>query len=128
MILGIGVDLVEVARIEQSIARHGDKFVQRIFTTGEIAYCSRMKSPGPNYAVRFAAKEALAKAFGTGIGDSIGWLDIDVQRKRSGEPFIVLLGEGANLATRRGVAEIFLSLSHTATCAVAQVVLTGGEA
>jgi holo-[acyl-carrier protein] synthase len=83
MILGIGVDLVEVERIEQSIARHGERFLQRVFTDSEIAYCSPMKGPGPHYAARFAAKEALAKAFGTGISTELGWLDIEVRRKAS---------------------------------------------
>ena len=85
MILGIGVDLVEVERIDQSIERHGAHFLQRVFTEREIAYCSKMRTPGPHYAARFAAKEAVSKAFGTGIGASVGWLDIEVARKPSGE-------------------------------------------
>jgi len=127
-ILGIGVDLVEVARLEQSISRQGERFLQRVFTANEIAYCSAMKSPGPNYAARFAAKEAVAKAFGTGLGAQLSFQDIEVRRKASGEPYVVLHGEGAKLARRRGVRQILLSLSHTASYAVAQVVINGSEA
>ncbi len=123
MILGIGVDIVEVARIEQSIARHGERFLHRVFTEDEIAYCSKMKSPGPNYAARFAAKEAVSKAFGVGIGAQLGWLEIEVCRGENGAPFIVLHRHGAKFARSHGAGEIHLSLSHTATCAVAQVVI-----
>jgi holo-[acyl-carrier protein] synthase len=80
-VLGIGVDLVEVARLEQSISRQGERFLRRVFTANEIAYCSAMKSPGPNYAARFAAKEAVAKAFGTGLGAQLSFQDIEVRRK-----------------------------------------------
>ena len=125
MILGIGVDLVEVARIEQSIARHGEAFLHRVFTADEIAYCAKMKSPAPHYAARFAAKEAVSKAFGTGIGAQLGWRDIEVRRDESGKPSIVLHGGGADFAKARGARTIHLSLSHTAACAVAQVVIEG---
>ena len=125
MILGIGVDLVEVARIEQSIARHEDAFLQRVFTADEIAYCAKMNSPAPHYAARFAAKEAVSKAFGTGIGADIGLLDIEVRRDESGKPSIVLHGGGGDFAKARGVRAIHLSLSHTAAHAVAQVVIEG---
>jgi holo-[acyl-carrier protein] synthase len=125
MIVGIGVDLVEVVRIEQAIERNGDRFLNRVFTADEIAYCSKMKSPGPNYAARFAAKEAVSKAFGVGIGAQLGWLEIEVRRKESGEPFIVLLRDGADFASLRGARAIHLSLSHTATYAVAHVVVEG---
>ena len=86
-----------------------------------------MKSPGPNYAARFAAKEAVSKAFGTGIGAQLGWLDIEVRRDDGGKPSIVLHGSGADFASARGAREIHLSLSHTATHAVAQVVIESAE-
>ena len=123
MILGIGVDIVEVARIEESIARHGEHFLRRVFTEEEIAYCSKMKTPGPNYAARFAAKEAVSKAFGVGIGAELGWLEIEICRQENGAPFIALHGQAADFARLRGAGEIHLSLSHTAACAVAQVVI-----
>ena len=126
-VLGIGIDLVEVTRLEQSISRQGERFLRRVFTANEIAYCGAMKSPGPNYAARFAAKEAVAKAFGTGLGAQLSFQDIEVQRKASGEPYVVLHGEGAKLARQRGVRQILLSLSHTARYAVAQVVISGTE-
>lgn len=126
-LLGIGVDLVEVARINQSLERLGEKFLERVFTPDEIAYCAAMKAPGPFYAARFAAKEAVSKAFGCGIGEQVGWLEIEVRRRESGEPFVVLHGAGAELARRRGVDEIRLSLSHTDHYAVAQVVITGAQ-
>ena len=127
MILGIGVDLVEVARIEQAIERHGDAFLHRIFTADEFAWCSKMKSPSPHFAARFAAKEAVSKAFGTGIGAQLGWLDIEVLRDDTGKPSVVLHGSGAIFAESRGVQAIHLSLSHTATFAVAQVVVEGDD-
>jgi holo-[acyl-carrier protein] synthase len=126
-VLGIGIDLVEVARLEQSITRQGERFLRRVFTVDEIAYCSAMKSSGPNYAARFAAKEAVAKAFGTGLGAQLSFQDIEVRRKASGEPYVVLHGEGAKLARRRRVRQIVLSLSHTARYAVAQVLISGTD-
>jgi holo-[acyl-carrier protein] synthase len=126
-IVGIGVDIVETARIEASIARHGDHFLRRVFTDTERQYCERMKSPAPNYAARFAAKEAVSKAFGTGISAGVGWLEIEVRRKASGEPFIVLHGGAAEMAQRLGIKQIMLSLSHTDHYGVANVVAVGPE-
>ena len=121
-ILGLGVDLVEVARLEQSIARHGERFLQRVFTEGEIAYCAGMKQAAPFYAARFAAKEAVAKALGTGIGAACGWLEIEVRRKASGEPFVVLHGAAAATAQRLGIASVLLSLSHAEHYAIAHAI------
>ena len=123
MILGIGVDLVEVERIDQSIARHGAHFLQRVFTEREIAYCSKMRTPGPHYAARFAVKEAVSKAFGTGIGAKLGFVEIEVCREESGSPFVLLHGTAVEFARERRAGKIHVSLSHTATCAVAQVVI-----
>ena len=94
-IIGTGIDIVESARLAESIQRHGERFLARVFTEGERQYCAAMKKPETFYAARFAAKEAVSKAFGTGIGAQLGWLDIEVRRKASGEPFVVLSGEGA---------------------------------
>ena len=126
-IAGLGIDLVEVARLEQSIARHGERFLQRVFTDAEIAYCAAMKSATPFYAARFAAKEAVSKALGTGIGAACGWLDIEVRRKASGEPFIVLHGAAEETARRLGIAAVLISLSHTENYATAQAIAVGGE-
>lgn len=125
-VLGTGIDIVESARIAESIKRHGERFLVRIFTEGERQDRAAMKKPETFYAARFAAKEAVSKSFGTGIGAQLGWLDIDVRRKASGEPFVVLSGEGAATARRLGVVEIRLSLSHSDHYAVAHA-LTLGE-
>ena len=127
-VLGIGVDLVENARIEHSIERFGDRFLQRVFTAGEIEYSQSMKYPARHLAARFAAKEAVSKAFGTGIGKVMGWKDIDVRRRESGEPFVVLEGGAKKLAEERNVSKVSITLSHTEHHAMAMVVVEGGLA
>lgn len=122
-VLGIGVDLVECARIQHSIDRFGDKFLHRVFTDGEIAYSMSMKFPARHLAARFAGKEAFSKAFGTGIGKAMGWRDIDIQKKPSGEPFVVLSGHAKELADRRAVRAVWITLSHTDDHAMAQIVI-----
>src|ERR671930_2711462 len=102
-IVGIGVDLVEVARVQHSLERFGQRFLQRVFTEGEIEYSMSMKFPARHLAARFAAKEAVSKAFGTGIGKAMGWRDIDIQKRPSGEPFLVFSGPAKELTIRRGV-------------------------
>ena len=124
-VLGIGVDLVECARIQRSIERFGDRFLHRVFTDGEIEYSMSMKFPARHLAARFAAKEAVSKAFGTGIGKAMGWRDIDVRKKESGEPFLVFSGPAKELAARRGVTSALITLSHTEHHAMASVVLEG---
>jgi holo-[acyl-carrier protein] synthase len=122
-VLGIGVDVVECSRIQHSIDRFGDRFLRRVFTEGEIAYSMSMKYPARHLAARFAAKEAVSKAFGTGIGKSMGWRDIDVQKKPNGEPFLVFSGPANDLAKSRCVANALITLSHTDQLAVAYIVL-----
>ena len=122
-VLGIGVDLVECARIQHSLDRFGDRFLHRVFTDGEIAYAQSMKFPARHLAARFAAKEALSKAFGTGIGKAMAWKDIDVHKKPSGEPFVVLEGGAKDLASNRGVTKVLITLSHTDNHAMAMIVL-----
>lgn len=124
-VLGIGVDLVECARIEHSLERFGERFLHRVFTDGEIAYSNAMKFPARHLAARFAAKEAVSKAFGTGIGKAMGWRDIDVQKRESGEPFLVLTGGAEDLAKKRGVCSTLITLSHTDHHAMAMIVLEG---
>ena len=126
-VLGIGVDLVENARIEHSLERFGERFLQRVFTAGEIEYSQSMKYAARHLAARFAAKEAVSKAFGTGIGKSMGWKDIDVRRKESGEPYLVLEGGAKKLAEERTVSKIFITLSHTEHHAMAVIVLEGSN-
>jgi holo-[acyl-carrier protein] synthase len=124
-VLGVGVDLVECVRIQHSIDRFGDRFLNRVFTEGEIEYSMSMKFPARHLAARFAAKEAVSKAFGTGIGKAMGWRNIDIRKKPSGEPFLVFSGPAQELATQCGVISAFVTLSHTEHHAVAYVVLEG---
>ena len=124
-VLGVGVDLVECARIQHSIDRFGDRFLHRVFTDGEIQYSMSMKFPPRHLAARFAAKEAVSKAFGTGIGKAMGWRDIDVRKKPSGEPFLVFSGPAQELAVKRGVASALITLSHSEHHAIACIVLEG---
>jgi holo-[acyl-carrier protein] synthase len=123
MILGTGIDLIEVARVEASFAKFGERFARRILHPDELAYCLAHKNPGPFLAARFAAKEAVSKAFGTGIGAALGWHDIEVRKKPSGEPFVVLHGDGLKLLAERGGRVLHLSLSHTAAHATALAIL-----
>src|SRR3954469_21771791 len=113
MILGLGIDIIEVVRIESSYAKFGERFLDRILHPNEIRYCLSHKAPGPFLAARFAAKEAISKAFGTGIGAQLGWHDMEVGRKSSGEPFVILHGGGQKLLAARGARAVLISLSHT---------------
>ena len=123
MILGLGIDIIEVARIEASYKRFGERFLNRILLPDEIAYCLSYKAPGPFLAARFAAKEAISKAFGTGIGAQLGWQDMEVRRKESGEPFVILHGGGEKLLKARGGRTVRISLSHTQVHATAVAIL-----
>ena len=123
MILGIGIDIIEVARIQASHERFGDRFLNRILHAGEIAYCLSHKLPAPFLAARFAAKEAISKAFGTGIGAQLSWHDMEVARRDSGEPYVILHGRGQALLQQRGGRIVLLSLSHTQQHATAVALL-----
>lgn len=125
MILGTGIDIIEVARIGQSFEKFGERFLKRILRPDEIAYCLAHKFPAPHLAARFAAKEAISKAFGTGIGAQLGWQDIEVGRRDSGEPFVMLHDGGQKLLAARGAKGVHLSLSHTENYAAAMAILEG---
>ena len=125
MILGTGIDIIEVARIASSYEKFGERFVNRILLPDEIAYCLTHKNPAPFIAARFAAKEAISKAFGTGIGASLSWQDMEICRKDSGEPFVILHGKGEKLFESRGAKQLLVSLSHTQNYAAATAVLEG---
>lgn len=125
MILGVGIDIIEVARIVASYEKFGDRFLNRILHPAEIAYCLTHKTPAPFFAARFAAKEAISKAFGTGIGAQLGWHDMEVGRKKSGEPFVVLHGNGEKLLKDRNGRIVLISLSHTQVHATAVAILEG---
>ncbi len=124
-LLGLGTDIVETARIKTAILRHGEAFLERVFTAEEIAYCAPMRDPHPYYAARFAAKEAVAKAFGTGLGSDMAFRDIGICRKESGEPFVVLTGTAAATAQRLGIVEVRVSLSHSEHYATATALAVG---
>src|SRR5258708_27768076 len=113
MILGIGIDIIEVARIQASYERFGERFLKRILHPNEIGYCLSHIAPAPFLAARFAAKEAISKAFGTGIGAQLGWQDMEVGRKDSGEPFVILHAPGKKLLAERNAPALLISLNHT---------------
>ncbi|HEY3852828.1 MAG TPA: holo-ACP synthase [Verrucomicrobiae bacterium] len=123
MILGTGIDIIEVERIETAFKKFGERFVQRILCPAEIAYCLSHKSPGPFLAARFAGKEAISKAFGTGIGAQLAWQDMEICRKESGEPYVTLHGKGQTLLAERGGRIVHISLSHTEKHATAVAIL-----
>ena len=126
-ILGTGVDIVETARIQKSVARFGERFLERCFWPAEVTYCQSMKFPALHLAARFAAKEAISKAFGTGIGGQLGWKDMEIGKHPSGEPYAVLHGKGQALAAERGVTTVLVSLAHCQEYAVAQAIIIGGR-
>jgi holo-[acyl-carrier protein] synthase len=123
MVLGLGTDLIETGRVEESIKRFGERFLERIFSPGEIAYCKRKKNAAESFAARFAAKEAGAKALGTGISRGVTWKEFEVRREASGKPSLHLSGRAAELAGAMGVRRIQLSLTHSREFALAVVVV-----
>jgi holo-[acyl-carrier protein] synthase len=123
MIVGSGIDLAEIGRIQQSIARYGSRFLNRVYTAAEQEYCLRKRNSAESFAARFAAKEAGAKALGTGISRGVGWLEIEVVRERGERPTLRFHGRAGQIAARMGVAHIALSITHTADLAMASVVL-----
>jgi holo-[acyl-carrier protein] synthase len=122
LIVGLGVDIAEVPRIQAAIERHGQSFLRRVFTPNEIEYCERFKNKFERYAGRFAAKEAAMKALGTGWRRGIRWVDLEVGREQSGRPTMALAGEAAKIAAHLGVKRISLSITHTEAQALAQVI------
>jgi holo-[acyl-carrier protein] synthase len=123
MIVGIGIDIAEVARIREAIERHGERFLNRIFTEGEIRYCESKANRVERYAARFAAKEAGMKAIGTGWNHGVRWRDIEVARKPGARPTLLLHGRAAEFAAKLGATNFLLSLTHTAEQAIAHVIL-----
>src|SRR5271170_374408 len=123
MVLGVGTDLMETKRVQASIDQFGERFLERIFTAEEIAYCLRKKkNAAESFAARFAAKEAGAKALGTGISRGVNWKELEVRREASGKPTLHLSGRAAELAEAMGVRRLQLSLTHSRELAMAVVV------
>lgn len=128
MIVGTGIDVVEVPRVAAALERFGRRFIERIFTEEEIRYCDSKANPAERYAARFAAKEAAMKAIGTGWNHGVRWRDVEVRRMRGGRPTLVLSGKAAEFAQRLGAVRTQISLTHTAAEAIAHVILeSGGE-
>jgi len=123
IVIGIGIDLVEMSRIADSHQRFGERFLHRIYLPGEVEYSMKHADPTPFLAARFAAKEAVSKAFGTGIGKQLGWRDMEVCKWEGGEPYLVFHGKGEEFARRKKVVRAMISLTHTKTHAAAVAVL-----
>ena len=123
MIVGLGIDITEVDRIEKAIQRHGQRFLRRVFTPAEIEYCESKANAFERFAGRFAAKEAAMKAIGTGWKRGVGWRDFEVLREASGRPVLRFSGVAAGFAERLGMKRALVSITHTATEAIAQVIL-----
>ena len=123
MLVGTGIDVVEVERIARSIDRYGLRFLSRVFTPGEIAYSQRKKNCAESFAARFAAKEAAAKALGTGIQHGITWTEMEVRRAPGQRPTLHFSGRALEMAERLGVKRVSLSLTHSKTVAIATVSL-----
>jgi holo-[acyl-carrier protein] synthase len=123
MIVGTGIDLVEIDRIHRAIQRYGLRFLNRVYTPAEQAYCLRKRNSSESFAARFAAKEAGAKALGTGISSGVSWLEFEVVREFSGRPTLSFHGRAAQIAAHLRVSRAALSLTHTDSLAQASVVL-----
>jgi len=125
MIVGLGVDITEIDRMEAAIERRGRPFLERLFTPAEIAYCERHRHSAERFAGRFAAKEAAMKALGTGWARGVRWVDIEVVREPGGKPTLNLSGESCAIATSLGVRNIALTITHTGNTALALVIFEG---
>ena len=123
LIFGVGIDIIEVSRIEKQLARSDGRFQQRLFTTGEIAYCERKKFKALHYAARFAAKEAFLKALGTGLSGGLSWKDVEIINDQAGKPALRLGGKARLLAEERGLAAFHVSLTHLKDTAAAVVII-----
>jgi holo-[acyl-carrier protein] synthase len=123
MIAGIGVDIIQNERISESIRRFGDRFINRIYTEGEISYCRKCATPDIHFAARFSAKEAAFKALGTGWAAGVKWKDVEVLRLPSGQPELHLHGEAMERASSMGAKKFYVSLTHDQLVSCAVVVL-----
>ncbi len=123
MIFGIGADLIEIERIQENLAKHGERFENKVFTPVEREYCRRMPVPAQHYAARFAAKEAFLKALGTGWAKGVTWQDVGIENLPSGMPRLVITGRALDFVREFGVGEMHVTLSHSRGHAMAVVVL-----
>lgn len=125
LIVGVGTDIIEVVRIGQMIERHGEVFLNRVFTDEEIRYCQKRKDYTQHYAGRWAAKEAVMKTLGTGFSRGVGWRDIEICSNRSGRPSIVLRGAAREIAEQAGICDVLISISHCRSFATATAIAVG---
>jgi holo-[acyl-carrier protein] synthase len=125
LIVGLGLDISEIDRIEAALTRHGSAILRRLYTAAEVSYCESHKNKFERYAGRFAAKEAAMKALGTGWRRGVRWLDIEVVREPSGKPTLRLAGVAASIAQRLGVKNISLTITHSGNLALAEVIFEG---
>jgi holo-[acyl-carrier protein] synthase len=125
MIVGMGIDIAEVPRIKAVIEAQKERFLRRVYTREEVAYCEHFKNKYERYAGRFAVKEAAMKALGTGWSCGVRWVDVEVVRQRGGRPTLSLKGEARKIADGLGVKNIAVSITHTARQALAQVIFEG---
>jgi len=125
IVVGIGTDIVEVVRIGNMIERHGELFLNRVFTEDEVRYCQRRKEYTQHYAGRWAAKEAVMKALGTGFTRGVGWRDIEICTSRSGQPTITLRGGAREISLQMGVSDMLITISHCRAYATATAVAVG---
>lgn len=122
MIFGTGVDIIEIERIRHSLEKYASQFQNKVFTTSEIEYCSAKADPARHFAARFAVKEAVSKCLGTGIGETLGWKDIETTNDHAGKPVLHLNGKGQELFDRLKLKAVHISISHGQTYAVAQAI------
>jgi holo-[acyl-carrier protein] synthase len=122
VIVGLGLDIAEIDRIEAAIKRHGAPFLERLFTAAEVAYCEKHRNKYERYAARFAAKEAAMKALGTGWSNGVRWRDIEVVRAANGKPSLKLEGKAGEVAAKLGVKNIALTITHSGNLALAEVI------
>jgi holo-[acyl-carrier protein] synthase len=123
MIVGLGVDVIEIRRIRQALQHQGQRFIRRVFTSAEQEFCETRRDPAPHYAVRFAAKEALFKALGTGWAKGLSWQDVEVVRREENAPILVLSRAAEKQSRELGTRSIHVSLSHSDDSALAVVIL-----
>ncbi|MCL4137574.1 UNVERIFIED_CONTAM: hypothetical protein GTU68_025354 [Idotea baltica] len=122
MIIGLGTDIVEIERIGEMIERHGELFLQRVYTEREIVYCQKRKECFQHYAGRWAAKEAVMKTLGTGFTKGVGWQDIEIVNIKSGKPIVELSGGAKNVAGLRGIDDVLITISHCRSYATATAI------
>jgi holo-[acyl-carrier protein] synthase len=125
LIVAVGTDIVEVLRIGQMIERHGEVFLNRVYTEDEIRYCQRRKEYTQHYAGRWAAKEAVMKTLGTGWSRGVGWRDIEICSSRTGAPSIILRGAAREVAEHAGICDVLISISHCRAFATATAIAVG---